>query len=309
MSKLDEFARLQAAKQGQKPVIPLVREYLQKRHSEDSDRNPWVVHPSEMAKKDWCERATFHRISSGVVFPESFNFTLQAIFDEGHQIHDKWQQWLRGTGELWGDWRCELCNAWQHARAARDLLCAPCALGPHGERIPHQWHYEEVGLTSGIISGHEDGAVYDRLIEIKSVGLGTLRHDAPGVLAKFYRKTVKCYDLDGLWAALKQPLASHVRQANVYMYLAQQMGGEYGRFSQASIVYEFKPNQQSKEFSIRISDEILDPLLERLKPLEAGRLPACPYGGCKKCRPYDEAAAKARPRLVWSSPQERAGAR
>ena len=305
----DEYAKLQSEKSGRKLIIPVVKEYLLSQWG-NSDRDIVHVHPSEMAKKDWCERATFWRIHlQKKITDDKFNFTLQTIFDEGHQIHDKWQTWLANAGKLWGDWTCRVCG-----ELVKDSLVInlPDQGDPdHRGWHPHIWRYDEVALHEGLMIGHEDGAVDDRLVEFKSVGIGTLRHDAPDLLAKFYNKQLKLYDLDGLWNALKVPLKSHVRQANLYMWMAQMMGGEYARFTKCSIVYEFKPNQQSKEFVIPYSREIIAPLLDRVAEIEYAlhykNPPRCPYGGCKQCKAYEndapDAGSRIRDRFVWKRAQ------
>src|ERR1700684_64871 len=91
-------------------VLPLVQGHLLAK-GDDDDRDPGHVHPSEMSHADWCHRATFFRIASGA-WPSSdrFNFVLQNIYAEGNEIHAKWQRWLAETGELYGNWHCELCG-------------------------------------------------------------------------------------------------------------------------------------------------------------------------------------------------------
>lgn len=309
--KLEEYAKIQREKNTKKLVIPMAKEYLLSQWGV-SDRDIVHIHPSEMAKKDWCERSTFWRIYlNKKISDDKFNFTLQTIFDEGHQIHDKWQGWLAAAGKLWGDWSCRTCELWQTDSLVTELD-QHCWSRSDATWAPHVWKYEEVAVHHDLITGHEDGAVEDRLVEFKSVGIGTLRHDSPDLLAKFYNKEAKLYDLDGLWAALKVPLKSHVRQANVYMWLAGMMGLEsatehYARFRTCSIVYEYKPNQQSKEFVIPYSFNIVKPLLERAEAirvgLRSGTPPPCPFGGCKQCQAYEkDEAAKPRVsnrRLVW----------
>lgn len=292
----EHYARLQAQKTTGKLIIPLVTEYLAGVWERgERDRNPNVVHPSEMAKKDWCERATCLRIMGYRAGPEPFSFVMQSIFDEGHQIHDKWQSWLRGTGQLWGTWKCQICDS--------TVLCAASALPQlHDDSHSHapMWKYEEVALRHGLVSGHEDGAIEnDRLVEFKSVGVGTLRNDSPSLLAQHYKQTTdgqKLYDLDAVWKNLKKPLKSHLRQTNIYMWLAREMGLEFP--NGASIVYEYKPNQQSREFVVSLDEELIAPLLDRVRKIENGLErnvpPACPYGGCKSCGSYSEPQVQGR---------------
>jgi hypothetical protein len=291
-SKMQELARI-TAKKGNRVVLPLVEQYLLSQWDTAQDRKTDVLHVSEMSKKDWCERASYWRIKGRTRPNTKFSFTMANIYDEGNSIHTKWQTWLKETGKLWGDWKC--------------LSCAETAFGYRAEQLNHGWYdahashdhvweYKEVALYSGIIYGHEDGAVDDRLIEFKSVGVGTLRHEMPDLLARFYVRTTtgeKLYDLDSIWKALKHPFASHIRQANLYLYLAQSMGLS---FTRASLVYEYKPNQQTKEFVISMSQDVLDPLLDRATTvkyaLDSNRPPPCPYGGCKQCQAYENSEDK-----------------
>lgn len=313
MPSFSDWSKLQSQKSTGQLVIPTCKQYLMEQWGK-SERDIVHVHPSEMAKKDWCERSTFCRIHLNRKIDEKFNFTLQTIFDEGHQIHDKWQSWLKAAGKLWGDWSCMCCERRWHGVSAD--LPRDCWTTAEGVYRDHIWRYEEVALETGIMTGHEDGAIEDRLIEFKSVGIGTLRHDAPDLLQKFYKKPLKGYDLDGLWSTLKVPLKSHLRQANIYMWMAQEMGGEYARFNRCSIVYEFKPNQQSREFVVPFSEEIVAPLLDRVAiieyALETGVPPPCPYGGCKQCQAYDRedhpTAPRVRDRFVWRGASGRAEA-
>ena len=298
MTKLQEFARLQEKKRaGNKLVIPTVEQHLMT--VPPGERDPYHAHPSEMAKKDWCERATWHRIQTGEWKKDKddkFSFTLQSIFDEGHQIHDKWQSWLKDTGKLFGDWHCAVCH-----ESAFDCLAENLKRyggNQFAREHPHYWIYDEVVLEHGIIRGHEDGAIDDRLVEFKSIGLGTLRHESPDLLSKFYVRTEhggKIYDVDAIWQALTHPLQSHVRQANIYMFLAQMMGGEYARFKTCSIVYEYKFNQQSREFVIPYSEDIVGPLVRRTYALgDKSMPPPCPFGGCKQCQAYEDDAPPVR---------------
>ena len=307
--KLAELARIQQ-QGGDKVVLPSVEQHLLSRWGDKTGRNSQTLHVSEMAKKDWCERGSYQRIVGGIWPEEPFSFTLQSIFDEGHQIHDKWQSWLADTGQLWGDWECLVCGQLVQYKQRDELPESGCMLPPcsrSGGCGNHIWRYKEVSLAHGLIQGREDGAIGDRLIEFKSVGLGTLRREAKPLMAKAYKKLEDggmVYDFEAVWKGLRQPLASHVRQANLYMWLAQRMGegpGEpgtpllgqevrdrYASFRKASIVYEFKPNQQAREYVIPLSMDIVQPLLDRANvvqwALDAGTPPPCRNGeGCTQC--------------------------
>lgn len=274
-------------------MLPLVKGVLSARHGlPDPDRRQDVLHPSEMCKRDWCHRASYFRLegkaqsSSG-----NFSMTLQNVFAEGHAIHAKWQKWMAASGQLWGDWRCLVCQASVRRAAAPSALLATCF-----KMREHIWEYKEVTLFDDELNiyGHEDGALVDAkcLVEIKSVGIGTLRFEAPDYLGRYYHRELRQYDLEGLWRDLHRPLDGHVRQVNIYMWLARRMGLA---FDKTAVVYEFKANQQVKEFLVNYDPEIVAPILEKASQVRDARLagepPECPNGGsCKECGPYEEAS-------------------
>lgn len=268
-----------------------VAAYLLKKHDEPSTRRQDIIHPSEMAKADWCHKQTYFRLSntpptnSGAT---KFSFQLENIFEEGNEIHAKWQAWLTEMELLWGRWYCPKCHMfwvgtahendhWNHARV----------------------EYKEVPLDNGLIAGHADGAIPSKnaLVEIKSVGLGTLRFEEPSLLRENHVETTngkKIYDIDAIWANMHRPFSSHLRQGNIYLWLCQQMGLPYDRMV---FLYEFKPNQASREFVVKYSPTIMDPLLDRVNDVEyalrSGKPPVQPPHTsptapvCKSCAFYD----------------------
>jgi len=241
------------------------------------------VHPSEVSKPDWCERATAQRIVSGVWPTESFNLIRENIFAEGDFIHEKWQRWMARTGKLWGLWECRYCKMSGTALSSELApYCVACQCAGDEEANPLDWWiYKEVPLEYGIISGHEDGAMDNYLVELKSVGVGTLRVEEKEV-------NPKCCGWKN-WQALKMPMISHQIQGQLYLYMAQEMGLPYDRLA---IIYEFKPNQQVREFDLPFNMKLITPILQRIDlikyALSAGTLPSCPIGGCKYCGQKDK---------------------
>jgi hypothetical protein len=262
-------------------VLPVIKEHLLAKmaHAND-DRDQSVIHGSEMAKEDWCIRATYWRIM-GKPEPEGkYSFVLENILAEGTSIHEKWQTWLQETGKLWGDWKCTYCGDTQRCTSAE--LISYCT----DHDFP--WKYQEISLRDGLITGHADGAIGTNLIELKSVGMGTLRTEAASTLKKYYIPEYKIYDLNALWKDIKHPFITHLRQGNIYLHLAEKMGLP---FDSITFVYEFKPFQQVKEFTVKKSDRILEPLLARAGKLtdavEKKKPPECEFGGCKHCKAYE----------------------
>lgn len=238
----------------------------------------------------------------------SSSFTLENVFAEGNRIHAKWQNWLADTGYLWGDWRCSRCAEYVRNSIRPDSIGYGTCVGTswvaldNGLRraafesdFKHDWHYKEVTLSSSThkISGHADGALikHNCLIEIKSMGIGTLRFEAPKLMQEhtYEVKGRQILDIDGLWKDFHRPLLSHVKQGNIYLWMAREMGLP---FDSIVFLYEFKANQKVKEFSVRLSQDILDPLLTMAASVEynltRGTLPDCPFGGCGQCRAYEK---------------------
>lgn len=282
----------QRAKEREGPgiVLPLVQRHLSGRHEEpDPGRRQDVLHPSEMAKEGWCSRASYFRLQGRLpARTRSFSMTLANVFAEGHAIHAKWQSWMAETGQLWGDWHCRRCLAIVRRTDQPEEGLRTCGGG-----WKHKWEYQEVSLFDAEtnIYGHEDGALTGEncLVEIKSIGIGTLRWENPELLSNYYVRELAQYDMDGLWRAIRKPFLSHVRQVNIYMWLARQMGLP---FDKTAVVYEFKVNQQVKEFQVKYSPEIAEPLIGAARDIAAarkeGREVPCPYGvSCPECRPYE----------------------
>jgi hypothetical protein len=295
--KLAERTRIEA-KAGDRVVLPLVKLHLLE-HKPPDNRDPNVIHASEMSAKDWCDRSTWYRLNGWTDPGERFSYQMESIWEEGNALHRKWQGWLRDAGLLWGDWHCAVCPE----RQDKEIVSMLSSSGDtdHKGWHNHQWQYDEVGMQVGKISGHEDAAIPEknRLIEFKSMALGSLRVDSPDLLAKFYGKWYgngdvngkmparQVYDLEGLWKSLKQPLKSWVRQANIYLWLARELALD---FPKVSIVAEYKINQDAREWVIPMSERIVMPLIERAHLIETAETPVeCPYGGCKQCRAWENA--------------------
>jgi rubrerythrin len=261
-------------------VIPLVEEVAKaEAAAKNGKRDTKHLHPSELAKKDWCSRAAVYKITGVEGGTDSTAFSTLNIFAEGNAIHEKWQTWLWKAGVLSGDWTCEDCrNRWS---AVAPDTCPGCG----GSRI----RYSEVPIHNDEhrILGHADGTIVDKqgtaLIEIKSVGVGTVRFEKPSLFMDYSKGVVS---LDEMWKAIKTPFASHVRQGNLYMYCTG--------IHTIVFIYEWKPTQATKEFVVKYNSDIVDPILENCKSviahLDASTIPDRPEwaessssSGCKFC--------------------------
>lgn len=258
------------------------------------DRRTDVIHPSEMCKQDWCPRSTFFRLIDAPAHePEMNSFTLENVFAEGHDIHDKWQTWLWEMGQLRGEWLCMACKTVWAATAP--MSCPKC----QADRSCLKYREVPVSSKRYLIAGHADGDIANDedeercpLLEVKSIGVGTLRYEAPQLLARFTRKTQEddgtersVVDLEALWRDIKRPFPSHVKQGMIYLAVT-------GR-REMVFIYECKWNQQVKEFRVRYQEalviDLLDACLDIKYALETGKPPRRPHWAatdntnCGKC--------------------------
>ena len=246
------------------------------------ERDYTVLHPSDMIKKDWCKRGSYFLLKGHERVAEKPNLRLQSIFDEGHAIHAKWQNWFQEMGVLHGKFRCLSCLEITWGTSPSE--CGKCG-----------WktlEYAEVTLVDEElrIAGHTDGWIKgigdDCLIEIKSVGPGTIRSEAPNLMM----------DADGdfmkAWGNVRKPFGPHVLQGQLYLELMKRMGNDV---NEIVFLYELKADQSYKEFSVKADYELVRHVFEGAKTVvdavNANEVPDCsnqPGGVCKQCAPYKE---------------------
>lgn len=317
--RLAELSRLRTKKG---VLLPKLQEVILAQADDDDGRRQDVIHVSEMAKADWCPLATYYRIAGWKIPTESYNVVLENIFEEGNDIQMRWNRRMQATGDLWGWWRCQMCHEWKVCTSANlDKIADEDWVMPDnpegiredycsvfgGEPGVHMWEYKEVPMDvedTHLIVAHADGADWalNVLTEVKSIGMGTLRLDAPKLLSKHYHKLEdqdkKIYDLDGIWKGLVAPLPSHLRQGMLYLWMAKEIGLPFDRMS---FLYEFKSNQMTKEFVVSLVQDIVDPLLYAAKTIKDAlddvncAPPECPFGGCKYCKEIEELNADKEP--------------
>ena len=248
------------------------------------DRSTTVLHPSEIIKADWCKRASYFLLQGQTKVADKPTLRLQTIFDEGHAIHAKWQRWFQEMGVLHGRFVCSACDN--------------VTLGTSPEECVHcnaPWTkltYDEVTLFDDDlrIKGHTDGWIKgignDCLIEIKSIGPGTLRYEAPGLMKDANG------DFMSAWKQVRRPFSPHIQQGQVYLELMHRMGNDV---NEIVFLYELKADQSYKEFSIKRDFELVrhvfDGAQEVISAIDAKIAPECsvkPGGTCKQCSPYKE---------------------
>lgn len=251
-----------------------------------------ALHPSEISHSDWCPRASYYRLSGREPVSERAGsyWQLQMIFDEGKEIHGKWQKRIWDLGRLAGTFYCTACHSAWPATAPQE--CIACHQGRQFLR------FHEVPLYNQNLNmaGHADGLdTFDGpIIEIKSVGLGTVRFENPRLIAEhtydFHMngKPRKFLDYDGLWNSIRRPFPSHMRQGDFYCYLSR-------KYTKVLFLYECKWNQKCREFIVEYREERIADRLDMCSritmALQGGPIPSCPFDGCADCRQYEETNA------------------
>ena len=242
------------------------------------DRRTDVLHPSEIIKPDWCHRYSYYLLTGGVAKKEKPNLRLQNIFDEGHYIHAKWQTRFQEMGVLYGRFECKAC---QVSTVGISPACEKCGRTDVME-------YKEVTLVDDAlrIAGHTDGWIKglgeDCLIEIKSIGAGTLRFEAPEILADANG------DIGKAFGNIRRPFRSHLLQGQMYLELTRRMFGDKAP-KEIVFLYENKADQATKEFTVKADYEIVERIFFKaeklMKAIAAGQMPECNVNpdGCKSC--------------------------
>lgn len=243
------------------------------------DRSTLVLHPSEIIKPDFCHRYSYYLLTGGEPKTEKPSLRLQNIFDEGHSIHEKWQNRFHEMGTLYGKFKCVACKQITFGLSPTECEHCKCDV----------LHYAEVTLEDKAlrIKGHTDGWIKDDepdvLIEIKSIGEGTLRFEAPELLADAGG------DLKKAWKNIRRPFRGHLLQGQMYLELAHRMYGDEAP-KEIVFLYELKADQDYKEFKVKADYEIVDRVFFKaekiIKAVEAGVMPECnndPEEGCKQC--------------------------
>ncbi len=251
-----------------------------------------VLHPSELSHDEWCHRAGYYQLMGLLPLrdPPVPSWRRQMLFDEGHEIHRKWQNWFWDIARLAGIFYCLNCRtAWWDTAP---MKCPSCEAGRKLLR------YDEVPLHHDRlrIGGHADGRDTDGSnIEIKSIGIGTLRIEQPELLKTHtYKFRVngaerEFIDLDGLWNGIRRPLPTHMRQGHLYSYLA--IKSQRPTNGDEIYIYEAKWHQGVKEFVVKYNQDRIQGILDRVEEichcLQAQKPPKCIFGGCLMCESYE----------------------
>ena len=105
--KLKKF--LEVGKKPSRVLASVERHIISK--PRDLSRRTDVLHPSDMVDPRWCYRASyFHLQGKEPASNRTMSLRLASVFEEGHNIHSKWQRWFAEMGNLYGKWYCRHCD-------------------------------------------------------------------------------------------------------------------------------------------------------------------------------------------------------
>lgn len=269
-------------------ILGDIQQYLVSRSLQnDETREQHKIHVSELTKSDFCPRQAYYKITWAVPTDSkpAIRHRTQSFFDTGHEAHKKWQDWITDMGRMWGTWECRQC---QYTWPSTSPKSCPECLFPNPD-------YKEVTLEDPVypLVGHADGAVTDLnvFLEFKGIGMGTVRIDEPEIFKrhqiKVDGKTIP--DINGMWKAINRPFRSHLLQANLYGWMGKRLGMPFDRMV---FIYEFKANQDTKEFVIPFSQRLIKPLIDQLEFIsesaKSGQAPDRPVLYSKDAKPCSE---------------------
>jgi hypothetical protein len=283
-----ELKRFLDAKKYPTRIIGDLERHLQQRPK--GDRRTDVLHPSEIIKPSWCKRGSFFLLKGYPKVAANPTLRLQVIFDEGHYIHAKWQRWFQEMGIIHGKFKCDVCDSITFGTSPQE--CEVCQ-APWQKLI-----YDEVTMIDNDlhIAGHTDGWVKnlgkDTLIEIKSIGPGTLRAMAPQLMSEANGDFMKA------WGQVRRPFGEHILQGQMYLELMYRMGmkdAEGEPINEIVFLYELKADNSFKEFPVKRDYELVRHIFEAAealaKRLEEDNAPKCNInasGSCDQCKAYKE---------------------
>lgn len=280
MAKSDLQRFLEAPKSGHRLLGHIERHMMTR---PQGDRSTLVLHPSEVIKRDWCYRYQTYLLLGGEKKGTKPALRLQSIFDEGHFIHAKWQNWFAEMGNLYGRWET----------IDKEDLGWGTSADVEYNSAPHRIQYREVPLRYEPlrVGGHSDGWIKglgeDCLIEIKSIGAGTVRMEDLDLFTKHDG------DLMKLWSDIRRPFRGHLMQGQLYLWLAEKIWGEDAP-KEIVFIYELKADQSYKEFTVKKDSEVLERVIYGMEYVndfaDQTKLPKCNIDpdGCKYCNEIPE---------------------
>jgi hypothetical protein len=280
------FKNFVNATKDKRRVLPSLERFVLS--APEDPRRTDVLHPSEMAKQDWCHRASYFLLKGEPAPVKSFGFKTKMIFETGHRMHSMWQDLFYKQGTLYGNWRCKRCQ-FPFSNVVGFEKCPSCQEGSldYKEVPVRSEKYRIAGHSDGILVGYGETPL---LLEIKTVGPGSFRYEMPDLFYKHSGNFAK------MWSEFNSPFMSHILQVQIYMRLMEDDPKILHKPQEAVFIYHGKPNDEVKEIIIPKRnfgvDEVFNAAAKIVKAVEENNAPNCnvPERGkddCPKCRGYN----------------------
>jgi hypothetical protein len=234
-----------------------------------------VLHPSEITSEDWCIRKSWFACNGYDTGRENPGLRLATIFSDGHSIHEQWQGWIADVDMLIGVWECEEHWRWWGKRSDSCLSC------PHVE-----YHEVPVQHTEMVVAGHADGWIdagkQHYILEIKSMGMGTLRTVGFPIVNN---------SLSESFRNINRPFNTHIRQATMYIYCLRWMyhAGilEDPPPDKMLFLYVCKEDGNAREFIVDYDEDYLAGFFAKRADLNLDSLEPPDCTGSERCRCSD----------------------
>jgi hypothetical protein len=223
-------------------LVTRTARYIQ-RIGDDSDHRTGI-YPAEMSHNDRCIRAIVYRLSGVESLPVPTSIVSELVFNHGNTSHEWWQDKWWGMGILKGVFHCRACGlSWE------DISPLSC---PRCDMSKYMLNYKEVPFKSeryNMVGRADADTTTDGLIEIKTIGVGSIRWEAPHLVEKHGT------DWDALWRDIKHPFPSHRRQGQLYCYFLER--------DEIKFIYDPKfVSAAPKEFVVKFSKDYIDQILD-----------------------------------------------
>jgi hypothetical protein len=223
----------------------------------DNDRDYSYFHASELAQ---CHRKLVYKYyefkgycSASEPNADLIKPRIQRIFDNGHSLHERLGDNLSKTKILKGCWTCIKCGfrVGDNEKLGIHLpsKCEDCG--------KETWRYREVGFRDDetMIGGHVDAVLDLRGLEINGSPISLNASDEESnIIVDF--KSINSYS----FKRLTSPLASHISQMQIYLYLTGLLAGKF--------LYENKDDQSFREFLVARDDNFITKIVSELISLK-----------------------------------------
>lgn len=219
------------------------------------------IYPSEMSHEH-CQRAIHYRLTDVPQEPAPISIVSELIFNHGNTSHEWWQGKWWGMGILKGVFHCLACDLYWEGLSPHE--CPRC-------EMPKVFlEYKEVPFRNkeyGVVGRADADLSTDGLIEIKTIGVGSIRWEAPHLTEKHGE------NWEALWRDIKHPFPSHRKQGIINCHF---LGRDQIKFIYDPKFVSAAPKEFVVQYNVSIIEEILEECLQINRDVALGRVPKRP---------------------------------